>query len=86
MRTDDEVEKVVELLRISDDPLMLHAADLLEAAGKDTERLNWLDVQPTEDVTGGDELKWSIGCGPFYEADDLRDAIDAAREGERDDR
>lgn len=61
----------------------IRAADALEKALADTERLDWLDSQAPEDVQGGDEAKWQLvgeGSGYLVEHDDLRAAIDAARE------
>jgi hypothetical protein len=51
----------------------------LAVAEEDTARLDWLDVQGTDAIGQGDQLKWGIGLDTIWEADDLRDAIDRAR-------
>lgn len=57
--------------------------DLASGPMEDTVRLDWLDAQPPEDIAAGDEYKWAVGPGPFYEDDDLRGAVDAAMKEER---
>ena len=45
----------------------------------DTERLDWLDRLFPEDVVGGDSGKWRIND---WEADSLREVIDAVMDTE----
>lgn len=61
--------------------LAAQAAEL-ERLREDAARLDWLDsTQMPEDLQVSDELKWSCRAedGTFFEADYLREAIDAAR-------